>query len=280
MGAYLPIFGQTLAQLATQDIAREQYVSRGTRSLIIENVTPYFFQVTDAQGQVLMLIAPFSQGQDNYETVTPEINVSSRRDLPTMTSTNIQSTAWAFLVKETHEVLPPRYQPLSVGQIAAQVTVGAPLPAGTNDIGKVDQGNPNAGGANAWPMVLTGSNAQNVLVNVANVAAGQSTAAPGAGTVLTLGKYTKAIALTASVTYGAAITAAPTVNVYTSPDGVAWDTDPFASFSPSYAINSTKQKTVLLDFGTGAVAKIAVQVVNNDGANALGAVKVTEQEED
>jgi hypothetical protein len=127
---------------------------------------------------------------------------------------------------------------------------------------------------------LKGSRTSNVLVNVASVVAGGSTAAPGAGTVLLLGKYTKAIALTAAVTYGGAITAAPSVNVYTSPDGVSWDTDPFATFSPSYAASTTRRKTILLDGAAGAVAAIAVQVVNNDGADALGAVLVTEQEVD
>ena len=125
---------------------------------------------------------------------------------------------------------------------------------------------------------LTAYTEQTVLVDVSSVAAAGATAAPGSGaTVLVLGEYTSTVAITVRVSYGAAIADAPSVNIYTSPDGTNWDTDAFATLSVSYAVNSTKQKTVLLDSGTGGINRLAVQVVNNDASNALGAVLVTAQ---
>lgn len=151
--------------------------------------------------------------------------------------------------------------------------------------------NPNAGTNGLWipapvdvngnPQVtITGNCTQQTLINVSSVAAnGVSNTVGAAGTYVNMtGKYAKKISITVSIAYGAAITAAPTINLFTSPDGVAWDTDAYASFSPPFATNSTKQKTVNID--PGAAKFIGIQVQNNDGTNALGAVKVIWQEVD
>jgi hypothetical protein len=136
---------------------------------------------------------------------------------------------------------------------------------------------------------LTGSYAETLLINQPSLAAGASyptNANIGTTATLIFRKRVYAVALSLRVTYGGAITASPTVNVYgawSDPNvaggALQWDTDPYAQGpSPSYAASTTKQKSSLLD--VGGLAAICLQIVNNDGTNALGQIYLSAQEID
>lgn len=79
------------------------------------------------------------------------------------------------------------------------------------------------------------------------------------------------LAVTIRVTYPVGMTAGVTVNLYSTPDGANWDTDVYTTFAPSFAANSTKQKTFLVEV---CVKNLRIEVVNGDVANVTGAVKV------
>jgi len=81
----------------------------------------------------------------------------------------------------------------------------------------------------------------------------------------------KMMAVTISVAYDPSATAGVEVRLYSSPDGIAVDTDPFTTFAPTFTPGQTKQKTVLID---PSVNYLLVEIANLDETYPTGAVKV------
>jgi len=139
------------------------------------------------------------------------------------------------------------------------------------------------------PLTYTdaGTRTATVVLSAVVVAGAANSGAPASGTSSGAGYYTPdphctKLLVTLRSVYGTAITAAPTLNAFTSPDaGTSWDTDAFATGSVSYAVSTTKQATIVLNPATAAASVLYFQVVNNDATTADNiTVTVTVQEVD
>lgn len=135
--------------------------------------------------------------------------------------------------------------------------------------------------------VDAGTRTATVVLSAVAVAGAANSGSPVSGTSSGAGYYTPdphctKMLVTLKVAYGSAISAAPTMNVFTSPDsGTSWDTDAYTNSSISYAVSTTKQATVALGDSVGAASILYFQVVNNDGTAADSiTVTVTVQEVD
>ena len=137
--------------------------------------------------------------------------------------------------------------------------------------------------------VARGIVTQTQVVNVTSVPAGYSASGTStnasaqalvgvSGGYIILDRVSDIVNVTASVTFGASITADPDVLILTAVDdgagGLIWDhtSAPFSSYSVPRTASATIQRTVRV--AANGVRALQVIVKNNDSTNALSAVKV------
>ena len=94
----------------------------------------------------------------------------------------------------------------------------------------------------------------------------------GKPTAMQLPPGTGRLDLTVRADYGAGATAGLTVDVFTSTDGVNWDTLPFATHGPTLSAGAAVQETFQDDY-TG-IGWVAATARNTDASVATGAVSV------